>query len=59
MRIEEIELAIRADQFEVLESVFKTPPQNFESFQNRLGLYQGLARALEVIKKEKAKSEDY
>jgi len=55
MRIEDLILTLRARQFTVMETVFKTPPQDYESFVRQLGRWSGIGEALSVIEELRKK----
>lgn len=58
MRIESLVIAIKAAQFSAMEQTFKTPPQSFEDFKQRLGFYSGLNSVLNMIEEERSKDGD-
>jgi len=58
MRIENVILALKASQYTIMESAFKTPPQNYEAFKERLGMWNGINEALRVIEAEKKELEN-
>ncbi len=49
MRIENIITSLKNSQTALMESVFQNPPQNFESFKERLGMWQGLNEAIRTV----------
>lgn len=58
MRIESLILEIKARQFSTMESVFKTPPQDYETFVKQLGVWVGLGESLRIIEDARKKDED-
>lgn len=58
MRIEKLILALKARQFTVMESVFKTPPQDYEGFVKQLGIWIGVGECLRIIEDARKKDED-
>jgi hypothetical protein len=58
MRIEELILNIKAHQFIVMESCFKTPPQSYEAFIKQLGIWMGHNECLAIIEDARKKDED-
>lgn len=58
MRIESVILELKTRQFSVMESVFKTPPQDYEAFVKQLGVWIGLGEGLRIIEDARKKDED-
>ncbi len=58
MRIEELILSIRAKQYSVMETCFKTPPQDYVAFAKQLGIWMGLNECLTIIEDARKKDED-
>ena len=58
MRIENIIIELQKDQFAVMESTFKTPPQDYEAFVKQLGIYTGIGMCLRRIEDARKKDED-
>lgn len=58
MRIEDIILGIKSRQYTVMESCFKTPPQDYEAFVKQLGVWIGLNECLTIIEDARKKDED-
>lgn len=58
MRIEELILNIKSRQYTVMESCFRTPPQNYEEFKKQLGIWIGLNESLAIIEDARKKDED-
>lgn len=58
MRIEDIITKIRAAQFETMETTFKSPPKDHESFIKKLGFYLGLNECLRIIEEARKDKDD-
>jgi hypothetical protein len=58
MRIEELILSIKSRQYTVMESCFKTPPQDYTEFKRQLGIWIGLNECLAIIEDARKKDED-
>lgn len=60
MRIEEIVFALENRQKEMEKSIFNSPPQTFDDFKTRAGIWRGLGDAISVITElaQKEKRED-
>jgi len=58
LRIETVILELKARQYSVMESCFKTPPQDYNAFVKQLGVWIGLGESLRIIEDARKKDED-
>jgi hypothetical protein len=58
MRIEKLILELKAKQFTVMETTFKSPPQNYEAFVKQLGVWIGVGECLRIIEDARKKDTD-
>lgn len=58
MRLEDVALLVRKRMDEMQAAIFNKPPQNFEEFLNRLGVWKGLGDALGIIQNARKDADD-
>lgn len=58
MRIDELIIAIQKRRESKQSEVFATPPQSYEEFVKRQGVWIGLGEALSIIEDARKRDED-
>ena len=57
MRIDDLVIALQNKRGELQKDIFSSPPQNYEEFVKRLGVWIGVGESLRII--EDARKKDY